>query len=140
MKKRREKKMNKVIIKGRLTANPEKKMTVSDVAVCDFTVAVNRRFNKDITDFINCQAWRNTAEFVTKYFKKGQEILVVGELHIDRYEKDGETRYSTRVSVEEVDFCGSKNDNATISNAQEEEKLEVYDFREIPDEEEEIPF
>lgn len=127
-------------IKGRLTANPEKKMTVSDVAVCDFTVAVNRRFNKDITDFINCQAWRNTAEFITKYFKKGQEILVVGELHIDRYEKDGETRYSTKVSVEEVDFCGSKNDNATISNVQEEEKLEVYDFREIPDDEETLPF
>ena len=100
--------MNKVILKGRLTATPELKSTTSDIYVTDFSVAVNRRFNKEQTDFINCQAWRQTAEFITKYFTKGQEILVSGELHIEKWDKDGETRYSTRVVVDEVDFCGSK--------------------------------
>ena len=103
--------MNKVILKGRLTANPELKTTTTDITVCDFSVAVNRRYNKEQTDFINCQAWRQTAEFISKYFKKGQEILVVGELHIDKWDKDGETRYSARVSVDEVEFCGSKENN-----------------------------
>ena len=103
--------MNKVIIKGRLTAKPELKTTSTDICVTDFSVAVNRRFNKEQTDFINCQAWRQTAEFISKYFEKGQEILVVGELHIDKWDKDGETRYTSRVSVDEVYFCGSKAEN-----------------------------
>ena len=103
--------MNKVIIKGRLTATPELKTTATDMCVTDFSVAVTRRFNKEQTDFINCQAWRKTAEFITKYFTKGQEILVVGELHIEKWDKDGETRWSTRVVVDEVDFCGSKENN-----------------------------
>ena len=105
--------MNKVILKGRLTATPELKRTASDIFVTDFSIAANRRFNKEQTDFINCQAWRQTAEFISKYFTKGQEILVVGELHIEKYEKDGETKYITRVVVEEVEFCGSKADNKT---------------------------
>ena len=109
--------MNKVIIKGRLTATPELKKTTTDVYVTDFSVAVNRRFNKEQTDFINCQAWRQTAEFITKYFTKGQEILVVGELHIEKWDKDGETRYYTRVVVDEVDFCGSKESNQDQKNA-----------------------
>lgn len=103
--------MNKIILKGRLTANPELKTTTTDITVCDFSVAVNRRFNKEQTDFINCQAWRQTAEFITKYFTKGQEILIIGELHIEKWLKDDETRYSTRVVVDEVDFCGSKASN-----------------------------
>ena len=108
--------MNKVIIKGRLTATPELKTTPSDIYVTDFSVAVNRRFNKEQTDFINCQAWRQTAEFISKYFTKGQEILVIGELHIDKWDKDGETRYATRVSVDDVEFCGSKAENKASVN------------------------
>lgn len=100
--------MNKIILKGRLTANPELKKTPSEISVCDFTIAINRRFDKEKTDFINCQAWRNTAEFITKYFSKGKEILVVGELHIDKYEKDGEHKQFTRVVVDEIEFCGNK--------------------------------
>ena len=103
--------MNKVILKGRLTATPELKTTTTDICVTDFSVAVNRRFNKEQTDFINCQAWRQTAEFITNYFTKGQEILVVGELHIEKWDKDGETRYAARVVVDEVEFCGSKAEN-----------------------------
>lgn len=103
--------MNKIILKGRLTANPELRRTPSDVSVCSFTLAVNRRFDRDKADFINCEAWRQTGEFVNKYFAKCQEILVVGELHIDKSERDGQTRFFTKVVADEVDFCGNKTDN-----------------------------
>lgn len=125
--------MNKVILKGRLTATPELKTTAADIYVTDFSVAVNRRFNKEQTDFINCQAWRQTAEFITKYFTKGQEILVIGELHIDKWDKDGETRYTTRIVVDEVDFCGSKEGNKQQSN----DKPKEDDFMETQDD---LPF
>jgi single-strand DNA-binding protein len=108
--------MNKVILKGRLTSKPELKTTSSDKTVCDFSIAVNRRFNREQTDFVNCQAWRGLAEFINKYFSKGQEILVIGELHIDKWEKDGETRYTTRVVLDEAYFCGSKADNKPVED------------------------
>ena len=131
--------MNKVILKGRLTATPELKTTATDIYVTDFSVAVNRRFNKEQTDFINCQAWRQTAEFITKYFTKGQEILVVGELHIEKWDKDGETRYSTRVVVDEVDFCGSKesdkNPKDTDTNTDD-----FTEFTPVEDTVEDLPF
>lgn len=122
--------MNKVILKGRLTATPELKRTATDIYVTDFSVAVNRRFNKEQTDFINCQAWRQTAEFISKYFTKGQEILVIGELHIDKWDKDGETRYTTRIVVDEVDFCGSKAETKQQSDVKPDED----DFMEMTDE------
>lgn len=108
--------MNKVILKGRLTADPELRSTPNNVSVATFTIATNRRFDREKTDFVNCEAWKQTAEFVSKYFSKGKEILVVGELHIDKSEKDGQTRYFTKVSVDEVEFCGGKNDNETTTN------------------------
>ena len=130
--------MNKVILKGRLTANPELKTTTTDITVCDFSVAVNRWFNKEQTDFINCQAWRQTAEFISKYFEKGQEILVVGELHIDKWDKDGETRYSTRISVDEVEFCGSKSENKTHTT---DDDVNIEDFVELPETDgDDLPF
>ena len=131
--------MNKVILKGRLTATPELKRTATDIYVTDFSIAVNRRFNKEQTDFINCQAWRQTAEFITRYFTKGQEILVVGELHIDKWDKDGETRYSTRVSVDEVEFCGSKSENKTHTT---DDDVNIEDFVELPEPESDsdLPF
>lgn len=104
--------MNKVILKGRLTSTPELKQTPNGVAVTKFTVAVNRRFDREKTDFINCEAWRNTAEFVAKYFSKGKEIAIIGEIHIDKSEKDGKTNYFTNVVVDEAEFCGNKADGA----------------------------
>ena len=129
--------MNKAILKGRLTATPELKRTVNDIFVTDFSIAVNRRFNKETTDFINCQAWRSTAEFVCKYFEKGQEIAVVGELHNDKWEKDGETRYTSRVSVDEVYFCGSKADNKAQTNDAE---MKIPDGFEVSDDSDDLPF
>lgn len=136
--------MNKVILKGRLTATPELKRTSTDIYVTDFYIAVNRRFNKEQTDFINCQAWRQTAEFVSKYFSKGQEILVIGELHIDKWDKDGDIRYTTRIVVDEVDFCGSKAENKQQSNVEpkEDDFIEVQnedDFIEVQNEDD-LPF
>ena len=124
--------MNKVILKGRLTATPELKRTASDIFVTDFSVAVNRRFNKEQTDFINCQAWRQTAEFITKYFTKGQEILIIGEMHIEKWDKDGETRYATRVVVDEVEFCGSKAENKP--QQMDNEVANIDDFMPAADE------
>lgn len=118
--------MNKVILKGRLTATPELKTTASDIYVTDFSIAVNRRFNKEQTDFINCQAWRQTAEFISKYFEKGQEILVIGELHIEKWDKYGETRYTTRIVVDEVEFCGSKSENKTQQANNEDANIEGF--------------
>ena len=130
--------MNKVILKGRLTATPELKRTATDIYVTDFSIAVNRRFNKEQTDFINCQAWRQTAEFITKYFTKGQEILIIGELHIEKWLKDDETRYSTRVVVDEVDFCGSKSENKTHTT---DDDVNIEDFVELPETEgDDLPF
>lgn len=126
--------MNKVFLKGRLTADPEIRKTTNDISVCNFSIAVNRRFDREKTDFINCEAWRQTAEFISKYFKKGKEIVVCGELHIDKWDKDGETRYLTKVSVDEVEFCGSKGD---AENTKPTENINVLDAVEDTDD---LPF
>lgn len=109
--------MNSIIIKGRLTADPELKYTQSNTAVTSFSVAVNRRFvqeGQQDTDFFNVTAWSKTAEFITKYFKKGQEILIQGRLQQRSWETEsGEKRYAVDIVAEQVEFCGSKKDNSS---------------------------
>lgn len=111
--------MNKVIIGGRLTADPELKQTQSGVSVTSFTVAVNRRFAKEgdkQADFIDCVAWRNTADFVCRYFKKASSICLVGSLQVrDWTDKDGNKRYKTEVIVDEAYFVDGKNDQPSGS-------------------------
>jgi single-strand DNA-binding protein len=104
--------INKVILGGRITADIEQKATPNGVAVCQFTMAINRRGSKDgATDFIDCVAWRQTAEFIAKYFGKGSSICIVGELQKRSYKaKDGTTRYITEVNVNEAYFVDSKSD------------------------------
>lgn len=107
--------MNKVILCGRLTRDPESISTPSGVLVTKFTVAVNRRFKKEgqpEADFINVVTFSHTAEFVQKYFIKGQAILLCGSIQTRKYEKDGENRWVTEVIADEVNFCGSKSENA----------------------------
>lgn len=105
--------MNNIVIKGRLTADPEMRKTGNGVPVANFTVAVDRMFNRDETDFFRCTAWRSTAEFVQQYFKKGQEILLTGELHCDVWvDDDGEKHSSWTVQVANAEFCGSKPESA----------------------------
>ena len=101
--------MNTIVIKGRLTADPEMRKTNNGVPVANFTVAVDRTFNREETDFVRCSAWRTTAEFVNQYFKKGQEILLTGEMRCDVWvDDDGEKHSSWTVQVTNVEFCGSK--------------------------------
>lgn len=102
--------LNKVILQGRLTAEPELKATQTGVSVCSFTLAVDRSYGDKQTDFINCVAWRNTAEFICKYFGKGKMMVAVGELQVRQYKaQDGSKRYATEVIVNEVNFAGDSN-------------------------------
>lgn len=116
--------MNKVVLVGRLTKDPELKFTNgTGTAVATFTLAVDRRFVNQSTgqreaDFINIVCWRKTAEFVANYFKKGQMCGVSGSIQTRTYQaQDGSTRYVTEVVADDVEFVGSKKDNGSGNNA-----------------------
>lgn len=108
--------MNKVILLGRLTADPELRQTQSGIASCRFTVACNRKFKNESTgeydaDFITCVAWRQTAEFISRYFSKGKMIVVEGSLRSGSYQDRNHsdvTHYTTDLYVENVEFAGDK--------------------------------
>jgi single-strand DNA-binding protein len=106
--------LNKVILGGRLTADVEIKQTPNGVAVCNFSIAVNRKYSNNSeqqTDFINCQAWRGTAEFIGKYFRKGSAICVVGSIQTRSWnDNNGNKRFATEVIVDEALFVDGKND------------------------------
>ena len=112
---------NKVILGGRLTAEIELKQTPNGVPVCQFSVAVNRKRSKDgeqKADFINCVAWRNTAEFISRYFRKGSSICVEGEIQTRSWDdQNGQKRYATEIIVNEASFVDGKNDSQTNDNA-----------------------
>lgn len=104
--------LNTITIQGRLTRNPELRRTGSGKAVANFALACERDFNEGgekATDFIECVAWRNTAEFASKYFSKGKMAVVKGRLQIRPYtDKDGNKRTAAEVVVESLYFCGDK--------------------------------
>ena len=108
---------NKVILGGRLTADPELKQTQNGTAVVSFSIAVNRRYNKDTqqseTDFFNITAWRQTAEFVSRYFKKGSSICVVGTLQNRSWVDQQSTKhYRTDIVADEVMFVDSRSESS----------------------------
>jgi single-strand DNA-binding protein len=107
--------LNTITIQGRLTRNPELRRTGSGVAVTNFTVACERDFaegGEKATDFIECVAWRNTAEFASKYFSKGKMAVVKGRLQIRPYtDKDGYKHKAAEVVVESLYFCGDKSNS-----------------------------
>jgi single-strand DNA-binding protein len=110
--------LNKVILGGRITAEPELKTTQSGISVTTFTVAINRRYSsgdQQAADFITVVAWRQTAEFVTRYFHKGSSICVIGSLQTRTWTdpQTNQKRYATEVVADEVNFVDSKNDNST---------------------------
>ena len=119
--------MNKVVLVGRLTADPELRQTQSGIASCQFTVAVNRKFADKNTgerqaDFIRCQAWRQTAEFISRYFSKGKMIALEGSLRTGSYTDKNHsdvTHYTTDVFVDNVEFAGGKNDSGSAQNTQQ---------------------
>lgn len=112
---------NKVILMGNMCSDPELKQSQSGVSVCSFNIAVNRKYNKDGNnecDFITVVAWRQQAEFVARYFKKGKPILVCGQLQTRSWtDKQGNKRYATEVVADEVSFVGS-NENATETKSE----------------------
>lgn len=107
--------LNKTILGGRLTSDIELKQTPSGVSVCSFTLAVNRRYQKEgeqqQTDFINCVAWRNTAEFISRYFRKGSSLCIVGNIQTRTWtDQNNQKRYATEVIVDEALFVDSKSE------------------------------
>nr|WP_307757360.1 single-stranded DNA-binding protein [uncultured Christensenella sp.] len=143
--------MNKAILVGNLTRDPEQRTTSSGIAVTSFTVAVRRRY-KDAdgnyqADFINCVAWRSTAEFVAKYFTKGSRIGVAGTIQTRTYnDQNGNKRYVTEVVADEVEFAGSKTQNQDMQKPTEQESRtadelfaeDLADFQPLDDSE--LPF
>ena len=114
--------LNKVVLAGRITADPELKQTPSGVSVLRFTLAVNRRFSKSNeqgeqqTDFISMVAWRQTAEFISKYFRKGSAICVTGSIQTRSWQDNqGQKRYGTDIVIDEAMFVDSRNES---TNAQ----------------------
>ncbi len=105
--------INNVVLMGRLVATPELRSTGTGVSVASFTIAVERAFAKAgeqrQADFIDCVAWRQTAEFITRYFQKGSMIAVTGNIQTRNYEdKNGNKRKAVEVVVDNASFCGSK--------------------------------
>lgn len=123
--------LNHITIMGRLTRDPELRRTQSGTAVASFTLAVDRDYQKDgekETDFIDCVAWRSTAEFVSRYFTKGRMAVVSGRLQIRPWtDKDGNKRRSAEVVADSVYFGDSK-------------KSEQQDFQELDGADDDLPF
>ena len=111
---------NTVILGGRLTADPELKQTPNGIPVTSFTVAVNRRSSKAeqrTADFINCVAWRQQAELISRYFRKGSCICIVGNLQVRTWnDQNGQKRYTTEVIVDEVNFVDSASESKGSSD------------------------
>lgn len=112
--------MNKAILMGRLARDPELRQTPNGVAVARFAIAVQRRFAKEgqqQADFIECVAWRSTAEFISKYFHKGSMIAVTGTIQTRSWDgADGKKRYATEVIVDETYFTGEKANGGTAND------------------------
>ena len=143
--------MNKVILMGRLTKDVEIRQTPNGVSLARFSIAVTRRFKNSNgeydADFINCVAWRQTGEFIARYFQKGSMIAIVGSIQTRSWDgNDGKKQYATEVIVDEAYFTGSKSESSTggntdLSDSSLDDLNSQYgeDFATIGDEED-LPF
>lgn len=112
--------MNRTILVGRLTRDPDLRYTQTGTAVANFTLAVDRPFSKDKeTDFINCVVWRKPAENLAQYMKKGSQIGVEGRIQTRTYEKDGKTVYITEVVADNIQFLESRNNSGKSNGSQQ---------------------
>lgn len=143
--------INTVALMGRLTYDPELKSTAAGVSVLRFQIAVDRNYQRQGTerqaDFIDCVAWRQTAEFISRYFRKGSMIAVEGSIQTQNYtDKDGNNRKSVEVVANNVSFCGSKTESGSGSAPSYEQPAPSYasaqgsDFEEIVDDDDDLPF
>lgn len=142
--------LNKTILMGRLTHNPELKHTPSGMTFCNFSLAVERDFKDKasgdkITDFIDCVAWSHTAEFICQYFAKGRMMVVSGRIQTDSYtDKQGNKRKSVKVVADNVYFGDSKRngnngDNST-TESRSSDNAYAADYNAITDDDDELPF
>lgn len=126
--------MNSVKLSGRLTADPELKMTPQNVAVTTFILAVDRRTKEDKADFPTIVAWRQTAEFASRYLSKGRRIIVEGELRTRTYEdREGKKRKVTEVEATNIEFADSKPADAPGGNNAPAYSGQGDNFEEVPD-------
>ncbi len=141
--------MNLVVLTGRLTRDPELKYGASGSAYCRFSLAVNRAFQKDQTDFINCVAFGKTAELIGEYLRRGRMCGVQGRIQTDVFESNGEKRYSTSVVTEKVEFLESRSsgegahntfDNNSSSNYSKPKEVKKEEPEIAFDDDEEFPF
>lgn len=136
--------MNKCLLVGNLTKDVEYQTTASGVSVCRFTIAVNRKFKNDKgeydSDFINCVAWRSTADFISKYAHKGNKVGVSGSIQTRTYDaQDGTKRYVTEVIADEVELYTPKSENENKPQTEASVKQEVMQKFE-PISEDNLPF
>ena len=135
--------LNKVILGGRLTADPELKQTPQGVSVTQFSLAVNRRPAKDketLTDFITVVAWRQTAEFICKFFKKGSSICISGSVQTRSWiDQQNNKRYATEVVADEAYFVDGKNDGAASEQGAPTFTAAQANFEEV-EQDEDLPF
>ncbi len=145
--------INKAILMGRLTRDPELRHTGTGTPVCSFSIAIDNGYGENRqTDFINCVAWNKTAEFVSNYFAKGRMIIVIGRISTRTWEsQDGKKNYVTEVVASEVSFGESKKEGGTPSNqggysapvptaAPQMPELESDDFAPLLDTDDDLPF
>lgn len=136
--------LNKVILMGRLTRDPEIRYTQNNTPVASYSIAVDRNYSKDQdrqTDFIDIVSWNKSAEFVSKWFKKGSLIVVVGRLQVRKWQdKDGNNRISYEVISEEVSFGGSKNDSDSDSSGSRANATIDAENTDDTDDDGEMPF
>ncbi len=129
--------MNSVSLIGRLTADPELRHTTSDIATTRFSIAVDRNFVKQgeerQADFISIVAWRQTAEFICKYFTKGRRIAITGRIQTGSYtDRDGNKRYTFDVVADNVEFCDSKQDSSSGSGSSRNSSQQQRTYRQEP--------
>jgi single-strand DNA-binding protein len=134
--------LNNAVVMGRICNDLDVRKTPSGVSVCRFAVAVDRSYKQGEerqTDFIDVLAWRGTADFVGKYFSKGQMIAVQGSIQTGSYEKDGITRRTFEIVAENVSFCGSKSESNGASETPSFSNADSGDFVSSVDDDE-LPF
>ena len=125
--------LNKIVLQGRLVASPELRHTGTGTAVTSFTLAVDRDYNREEVDFVDCVAWRNSAEFVERYFHKGDMMIVSGRLQIREYtDKAGNRRRTSEVVTDSNYFGGSKKTAQSVEIAPGEFKVLQGDESDIP--------
>lgn len=113
--------MNKVVLIGRLTKDPETRITTGDISITTFTLAVNRTFAKDEADFIRVTAWRKTAELCAQYLSKGRQVAIEGRIQVRSYDdKTGKTVWVTEVIADTVEFLGNSNTGGNTNSKKED--------------------